>query len=347
VSVVIPTFNKDKTIVEAITSVLQQTHFPTEIILVDDGSEDDSLLRLSQAGLLRHIKLIQQENQGPGPARNTGWQYSSSEWVAFLDADDLWDSCHLSTLCSLVNQWPESEWAATRPRFDHGGERRYPNGLKDALVGFVPKTNYVKDSPVSYFTLFRKQVAVPQTSSIMVRRTALRSVNGFHAALPYEDFPLWCSLALRGNLALSSKSTVVIRRTGSNASSLGRNMTSNLQCDDPFAWSYTPHYQVVHQALELGVSEGTIRLEAQKFLDSLLTRHWPTVLLHQSQIAARSAARLLRRKRGFQYFLFQVAARLPLRLARLSSYVANLLLTMSGLEQPVSPFVRRPNIRPR
>jgi glycosyltransferase involved in cell wall biosynthesis len=87
VSVVIPTFNSGNFIVDTVTSALNQTH-PCEIIVVDDGSTDDTASQL--AALAGRVIYLPQSNQGVSVARNSGIRRASGDWVALLDADDLW-----------------------------------------------------------------------------------------------------------------------------------------------------------------------------------------------------------------------------------------------------------------
>ena len=89
VSVVIPNHNSGYFIIEAIRSALSQSYENLEIIVIDDGSTDDSVKRIEQANL--PVKLIRQKNKGSASARNTGILASSGEFIALMDADDLWD----------------------------------------------------------------------------------------------------------------------------------------------------------------------------------------------------------------------------------------------------------------
>ncbi len=91
VSVIIPVYNNVQYLGEAIESVLKQSYTSYEIIIVDDGSTEDI------TGVVQHyldefenIRLVQQTNMGPGPARNAGIRLAKGEWIAFLDADDIW-----------------------------------------------------------------------------------------------------------------------------------------------------------------------------------------------------------------------------------------------------------------
>ncbi|MGB2008499.1 MAG: glycosyltransferase family 2 protein [Cycloclasticus pugetii] len=95
VSVVIPCYNCTATIERAVSSVASQTYQPSEVILVNDCSNDDTLSSLFRIrGVYRPgwIKVLSfKENRGPGVARNIGWDYAKGDYIAFLDADDAWD----------------------------------------------------------------------------------------------------------------------------------------------------------------------------------------------------------------------------------------------------------------
>lgn len=88
VSVIIPTFNCDRYVCEAVDSVLEQTYEPIEVIVIDDGSEDDTEMVLRKYG--DGIRYIRKSNGGVSSARNVGLESARGEWLAFLDADDVW-----------------------------------------------------------------------------------------------------------------------------------------------------------------------------------------------------------------------------------------------------------------
>ena len=88
ISVIIPTYNSAVFLPEALQSVLSQTFLPQDVIVVDDGSTDDTEDVLEP--FRRHIHYIRQENQGPAVARNRGIAEAKGDLIAFLDADDVW-----------------------------------------------------------------------------------------------------------------------------------------------------------------------------------------------------------------------------------------------------------------
>ena len=93
VSVVIPNYNNSKYVIDSISSVLSQTYTHTEIIVIDDGSTDDSLTKIKSFG--GRIRLIEQEHQGAASARNRGIRSATGEFIAFLDSDDTWKKSKL------------------------------------------------------------------------------------------------------------------------------------------------------------------------------------------------------------------------------------------------------------
>ena len=99
-SVIIPAYNAEHYVREAIDSALSQTHMPVEILVVDDGSTDETpeIVRSYDST----VQLIQQENQGPGAARNRGAKVAFGDWLAFLDADDVWEPSKLEKQSATI-----------------------------------------------------------------------------------------------------------------------------------------------------------------------------------------------------------------------------------------------------
>ncbi len=102
IAAVIPTFNRGRLIGRCIHSVLTQSHPASEVIVVDDGSTDDTKDRV--ANLDARVRYIRQDNAGAARARNTGVMAARSEWVAFLDSDDYWTEEHLERIARAIGQ---------------------------------------------------------------------------------------------------------------------------------------------------------------------------------------------------------------------------------------------------
>lgn len=111
-SVVIPLYNKELSIRNTLQSVLDQTFEDYDIIVINDGSTDNSASIVEEISDPR-IRLIHQENLGVSTARNRGINEARKEWIALLDGDDLWLEDHLSTLADMIKQFPEEKVFAT------------------------------------------------------------------------------------------------------------------------------------------------------------------------------------------------------------------------------------------
>lgn len=110
VAVVIPAYNARNYLAQTLQSVIDQTHRALEIVIVDDGSTDDT------ASICRHfaasdprIRIVSTENRGVAAARNTGIEASKSDYIAFLDADDLWHRTYIERMLSALHPLP-STW---------------------------------------------------------------------------------------------------------------------------------------------------------------------------------------------------------------------------------------------
>ncbi len=106
ISVIIPVYNAEPHLAETISSVLSQSRPPEEVIVVDDGSTDRTPEVAAQ--FQDRIRYLQQENQGPGAARNRGIQASQGDLLAFLDSDDLWAPHKLQTQVEALDKNPNA-----------------------------------------------------------------------------------------------------------------------------------------------------------------------------------------------------------------------------------------------
>ena len=112
ISVVIPTYNSGRLVVEAVESALSQTRPPEEVIVVDDGSTDETRQQLSP--FLDRIQYIYQLNQRVAAARNTGLKHATGDVIAFLDADDVWHPSKLERQLAVLERRPDVGLLATQ-----------------------------------------------------------------------------------------------------------------------------------------------------------------------------------------------------------------------------------------
>lgn len=194
ISAVIPTFNRAKLLAEAVDSALQQTHPPDEIIVVDDGSTDNTEQVVAQYG--GRLRYIRQENSGPAGARNHGIRVASGDFIAFLDSDDLWVKDRLERQLKALAQHPGLDFLfGLEAKFS--AERQFAAcEIKERdVLAILNAADCVVPNP---FALLLKENFVP-TSSVLVRRTCLATVGEMDASVvPAEDYDCWLRLALHG-----------------------------------------------------------------------------------------------------------------------------------------------------
>ena len=119
VSVIIPTYNRSSVLSRAIDSVLRQSDRDFELIVVDDGSTDNTKNLIEQYS--DQITYIYQDNEGVSAARNLGLKHATGEWVAFLDSDDEWKKKKLEKQIAFIEKNPLFQWS-------HGNEKWLRNG---------------------------------------------------------------------------------------------------------------------------------------------------------------------------------------------------------------------------
>jgi glycosyltransferase involved in cell wall biosynthesis len=163
VSVVVTTYNQDAYIEQALLSVFAQTYEPYEVIVVDDGSTDDTPARL--ALFTDRIISIRQKNQGVSGSRNTGIRKARGEFIAFLDGDDLWDPEKLSAQVTEARRYPNSGLiVADGVQFDE-------SGTLETTLFFGPIIKVIPDGSVtsgSYYHQLLRDPFIFTTSQVMV-----------------------------------------------------------------------------------------------------------------------------------------------------------------------------------
>lgn len=207
VSVVIPVYNLAAYLPEAIESVLRQSYQPLEIIVVDDGSTDDTELVLR--AYWQKIVYLKQERKGAAAARNRGIQGSSGKYIAFLDADDLWMPDRLQEQVRYLDEDPEVGLVCSDFSVVSDSGSILPsllNSCRNARSGYV-FNEVIQD----YFIL---------TSSAMIRRSCLDETGLFDESLEMtEDRDLWLRIGYRWKIVVVHKPLVIKRNRPGSLSS--------------------------------------------------------------------------------------------------------------------------------
>lgn len=206
VSIIMPTYNRAHVIGEAIRSVIEQTYGDFEIIVVDDGSTDDTEEYCAGLGESR-VRYVRQENRGASTARNRGIAESTGSYLLFLDSDDVLYNTALAKLVGVMEEHPE---------------------CGAAYCGFVVTTGpgeILSSSPLDFPSgdvlarMCMEQLCVPH--SVLARREAVRSSGGFDERLRlFEDWDFWIRIAAETPFAFVPEYLVEYRRWAPGASAL-------------------------------------------------------------------------------------------------------------------------------
>lgn len=200
-SIIIPVYNKENHIKATLESVLNQTFKDFEIIIVNDGSTDNSENKISQISDKRiHLHSIM--NHGVSYARNYGITKATSDLIAFLDADDLWKPFHLEDLKSLYESYPKCGLYCTSYETLYYGKKIVkPNflDLDQIFLGIVP--DYFASSLINSIAL---------TSAVLIPKKMIEKHGDFNTKLRSgQDTELWIRIALKEKIAFSSNISVI------------------------------------------------------------------------------------------------------------------------------------------
>jgi len=213
VSVVIPTYNRAELICPTIENVFQQTYKNLEVIIVDDGSKDETLDRLSVFG--DRIRVISQANAGPGVARNRGVDAASGEIIAFQDSDDIWMPTKLEQQVSLLQKAGADVPCCLCNAEMHFADKSISTSFELAWLRPNIASGVWTNVPEVLATTF---VLFNQCSAI--RSDVLRKVGGFDESYRYmmEDYDLSLRLSLEGRSWAFIREPLVVWRQGSDQS---------------------------------------------------------------------------------------------------------------------------------
>ncbi len=198
VSVIIPTYNRGWVIQEAIDSVLDQDFSDYELIVVDDGSDDNTPAILSAYG--KKLTVLDQSNRGVSAARNRGIAAAAGQLIAFLDSDDQWLPQKLSTQVKFFQDNPDAFINQTQEHWNRNGVRVNPKKRHHKFSGMIFKQSLA--------------LCLVSPSAVMIKKNLFDVVGVFDESLPAcEDYDLWLRISCRYPVHLID-TPLIIKRGG-------------------------------------------------------------------------------------------------------------------------------------
>ena len=200
-SVIIPLYNKAPYVAKAIGSVLAQTYMDFELIIVDDGSKDNSA-DIAQQTIDSHgnCRMLKQENSGVSIARNNGVAASKGDYLCFLDADDWWEPNFLEEMDKLVSEFSEAGIYGTN--YTIVNETKHKTRVAKVGVSEGFEKGYI-----NYCQVYAKTMYMPLwTGAVCIPRAVFEEMQGFLKGIKLgEDFVLWIRIALKYKVAFLNK----------------------------------------------------------------------------------------------------------------------------------------------
>jgi glycosyltransferase involved in cell wall biosynthesis len=200
-SVIIPLYNKEQYIESTLKSVLNQTLNDFEVIIVDDGSTDNSLKIVSQIKSSK-VKILKQKNQGPSVARNKAIANANGKYIAPLDADDIWDENHLYELKSLINSFPNAGVYCNNYKV-----KLNKNLIRNAHFNFDFGTNHLIIPDFFDANIYNY---IASSSSTAFLKSSFIELGGYDTTLRTgQDLDLWIRFALKFDIAFNPTATMI------------------------------------------------------------------------------------------------------------------------------------------
>jgi glycosyltransferase involved in cell wall biosynthesis len=181
-SVIIPTYNRAELLCQSLNSVFAQTFTDFEVIVVDDGSTDNTATSIKYYP--NHVHFLRQANKGPGAARNLGIQNAQGEYVAFIDSDDIWFPWTLELYRQAITQASTISFVAGQAvKFNELGELQTIKYSQPSIALFP-----------DYLSTYRRPIWIG-TCAVAIHRKAFKDVGGFAGLnINAEDSDLWLKL---------------------------------------------------------------------------------------------------------------------------------------------------------
>ena len=205
ISVIIPTYNRAHLLPRALDSILSQSCLPNEIIVVDDGSTDDTSVLMTS--VYPEIVFIQQSNTGVSCTRNVGIKRASGDWIAFLDSDDEWFPEKLGVQMNALYKNPELKICHTNEIWIRNGTRVNPKKKHERFGGWI----FQKCLPLCCIS----------PSSVIIHKSIFDEAGLFDdSLLVCEDYDLWLRITARNPVLYIEKQ--LLRKYGGHNDQLSR-----------------------------------------------------------------------------------------------------------------------------
>jgi glycosyltransferase involved in cell wall biosynthesis len=243
ISVVVPAYNGERTILKTLESIKKQTFSDFEIIVIDDGSTDRTV-ELVNTVKDERIKIFSYKNGGLPVARNRGIAHAQGEYIAFIDADDLWTPDKLASQLEALQNNPKAGLAYS-----------WTNYMDDNAENVYQGHSIYYDGDV-YADLLRWNF-MASGSNPLIRREAIEDAGEFEPTLrSAEDWDYWLRIASRWQFALVPKAQVIYRKSsGAMSSKIDVMEKYNLMVIDRAFQAAPPHLQHLKRQSQAGVYE--------------------------------------------------------------------------------------------
>lgn len=215
IDVIIPAYNSARFILGALNSVIAQTYQPKQIIVVDDGSTDttSAIVSAYAKNCIIPILLIKKNNAGLSAARNTGIENSTSPFIAFLDADDMWEKTKLEKQIAVYSAKTFTNLGLVYCRYLLIDENNKPL----STTNIPPLDKELRGSV--YTKLFANNTILSSGSGVLLRREVFEVVGKFDTTLKFgEDWDMWLRIAEKYNIDYVDTNLVYIRKHTGNMS---------------------------------------------------------------------------------------------------------------------------------
>jgi len=206
ISVIVPVYNRGDVVKRALDSVMNQSHAPDEIIVVDDGSTDETKEQLKNYGN-RITTIFLERNSGPSKARNTGVRQATTEWIAFLDSDDCWKRDKIKNQIGFLKKYPFYQIMQSDEIWIRNGRR------------VNPCRHHAK--PEGWIWAASLERCLVSPSGVLIRKSLFEQYGGFDESLPVcEDYDLWLKISRHHPVGLEPSLSVL--KYGGHSDQLSR-----------------------------------------------------------------------------------------------------------------------------